>query len=287
MFHRFPRVLVSVVALLVLSRPCGIALAQAPAAERSGEATAHDHYRKGMSFYDLGRFDDAIREFEAAYQYQEDPFYIFNLAQAYRRAGNGAKALELYRTYLRKVPNAPDRADVEQRIANLEKSLRSAPPAPVSPPPSPAAAPAAVASAPSSLPLPGAGSSASLPAGGVHEADRPPAPVRRSNLAFTGGVATAVAGLALVGTGAFFGIRAKQKFDEALGDGARYDPSLDDSARRAQTLEYVFLGVGAAAIATGGVLVVLGLQDDGPRRRTALVPLVDGQGVRLTFAGVF
>ena len=84
---------------------------------------AREHYRKGMRLYDVGRFDEVIKEFEAAYQYQDRPVTIFNLAQAYRRAGNNAKALELYRTYLRKAPNAPDRGEVEERIAALERAM--------------------------------------------------------------------------------------------------------------------------------------------------------------------
>ena len=80
------------------------------------KVAAKEHYTRGTSFYDLGRYDDAIKEFEAAYQLKNDPAFLYNLAQSYRQAGNHEQAVHFYKTYLRYVPKAPNRADIEEKI---------------------------------------------------------------------------------------------------------------------------------------------------------------------------
>jgi tetratricopeptide (TPR) repeat protein len=94
--------------------------AAAPAAAQDA-AAAREHYQKGTTFYDLGRYDDAIKEFEAAYQIKNDPALLYNLAQSHRLAGHDEQALHFYRTYLRRVPNAKNRTEIEGRIAALEQ----------------------------------------------------------------------------------------------------------------------------------------------------------------------
>src|SRR6476659_5013199 len=101
-----------------------------PAAARAqssdSTAAAREHYQKGTAFYDLGRYADAIREFEAAYELKNDPALLYNLAQSNRLAGNAEQALRLYKTYLRYVPKAPNRAEIEERITTLEQQVAAA-----------------------------------------------------------------------------------------------------------------------------------------------------------------
>ena len=85
------------------------------------KVAAKEHYTRGTSFYDLGRYDDAIKEFEAAYQLKNDPAFLYNLAQSYRQAGNHEQAVHFYKTYLRYVPKAPNRADIEEKIKSEEQ----------------------------------------------------------------------------------------------------------------------------------------------------------------------
>ena len=97
--------------------------APARGADKDDKAAAREHYEKGTSFYDLGRYPDAIKEFEAAYELKKDPALLFNLAQAYRLAGNAEQALHFYKTYLRYVPRPPNKAEIDERIAALEKQV--------------------------------------------------------------------------------------------------------------------------------------------------------------------
>src|SRR3982751_3936783 len=86
------------------------------------KAAAKEHYTRGTSFYDLGRYDDAIKEFEAAYELKNDPAFLYNLAQSYRQVGNHEQAVHFYKTYLRYVPKPPNKADIEEKI-KVEEQL--------------------------------------------------------------------------------------------------------------------------------------------------------------------
>jgi len=84
-------------------------------------AAAKAHYEKGTTLYDLGKYVEAAHEYEEAYGAKNDPALLFNVAQAYRLGGDAAAALRTYRSYLRRVPNAPNRAEVERHIASLQQ----------------------------------------------------------------------------------------------------------------------------------------------------------------------
>ena len=100
---------------------CAPVTASAQDKEADNKAAAKEHWSRGTSFYDLGRYDQAITEFEAAYQLKNDPAFLFNLAQAYRMAGKHERAVHFYKTYLRYVPKAPNRADIEEKIKTGEQ----------------------------------------------------------------------------------------------------------------------------------------------------------------------
>lgn len=100
--------------------------AQATVARVSPEAQAKAHYGRGTSYYNLGRYSEALAEYEAAYLSVQDPPFLFNIAQCQRKMGKDEEALAAYRSYLRVAPNAPNRPEVQKRIAELEKETRAA-----------------------------------------------------------------------------------------------------------------------------------------------------------------
>jgi tetratricopeptide (TPR) repeat protein len=113
--------------------------------------SAKDHFNRGVKLYNLGHFQEAIPEFEKAYDLEPAPILLFNIAQSHRQNGNKERALFFYRRYLEQEPNASKRADVEQRMKELEQAVQQEneqkhkPPTEVSPPPpgTPGTAPAA------------------------------------------------------------------------------------------------------------------------------------------------
>jgi hypothetical protein len=82
---------------------------------------AKSHYDRAIVQYNLGHFQDAIAEFEKAYEIDPAPVLLFNLAQAHRQAGNIERAIFFYKRFLASDPNSKKRADVEKRIRELEE----------------------------------------------------------------------------------------------------------------------------------------------------------------------
>src|SRR3569623_3754549 len=86
-------------------------------------ATAREHAQKATTFYKLAKYDDAIREFEAAYEAKSDPALLYNIAQCHRLAGREGEALRLYRNYVKDAPRGPYRAQAAQWIAPQEHEV--------------------------------------------------------------------------------------------------------------------------------------------------------------------
>lgn len=107
------RTLLALVALALLALP----------ARADDAAAAREHYKKGTRLYELNHFAEAAAEYELAYQAKDDPALLFNIGQAYRFDGQNRKALLAYKQYLRKLPSAPNRREVEAHITALEKLI--------------------------------------------------------------------------------------------------------------------------------------------------------------------
>jgi Tetratricopeptide repeat len=103
-----------------------LVLASPARGDESTTEQAKQHYENGSKQYDLGHWDEAIREYETAYELRPDPSFLYNLAQAYRRKGDAKRALDLYRNYLVKTPKSPLRAEIEERIKSLQKQIDEA-----------------------------------------------------------------------------------------------------------------------------------------------------------------
>jgi hypothetical protein len=233
----------------------------------------------------------------AAYKIKDDPALLFNIGQAHRLAGHNAEALRFYKTYLTKVPEASNRSEVETKMADLATQIERekqgvAPPAPT-PPPSPVATPVgseAVPATDAGLP--------SAPATAAPVVVTPPVTVAESATAGTGGrgmrlagILSAAGGLALVGTGIVFGVLAKQAADDLTElDRNRgiFDPAKEEAGQRDQLLAGIFAGAGAAAIATGVVLYVLGARDgEATSQALTISPSVGPHGAGATLRMVY
>jgi tetratricopeptide (TPR) repeat protein len=112
------------------------------------EETAAELYKRATAQYNLGKFLDAAKGYERVFEIHPDPVILYNIAQAYRLAGgNEEKALFFYKSYRAQVPKAQNRAEVEERIATLErivteqKTARERPPNEPTPRPTPTTSP--------------------------------------------------------------------------------------------------------------------------------------------------
>jgi tetratricopeptide (TPR) repeat protein len=97
----------------------------ARADQESGDqnrAAAGQAYREGQRQYDLNDFAKALDLFKRAYTLYDEPALLYNIAQCYRQLGDEEQAIKFYKSYLRRMPSAPNRDDVTRLVAGLEKS---------------------------------------------------------------------------------------------------------------------------------------------------------------------
>jgi tetratricopeptide (TPR) repeat protein len=151
--------LLGLLALLAAGGP-----AHARAAHASGEKEARELFQKAEMSFNLGKFADALADYQAAYQAKPLPGFLFNIAQCYRHMQDYERARFFYRRYLALDAHTSNRPLVEDLITEMthliertEQAKLVPPPVtvapPTEPPPTtgavlPPAAPATVAIAP-------------------------------------------------------------------------------------------------------------------------------------------
>ena len=267
--------------LLSLSNP-----SPAFAQDKKEIAGAKEHYRKGIKAYDLGDFEKAIREFQDAYELKDDPAYLYNLAQAYRRGGNLPKAISLYQTYLRKSPDAENKDEVEKRIVELQKAI--APPDKVRPPAGDDDG------AKSSTPAPAQSQPAPVPVAPVPVSESTQDGAGWSGKAITGAIMSGAGGLSLVmGVTYTFVHESRANAFNAAGcsmvDGRAVGPSGCASKREGvmSARNVAISGYVAGAVLGGVGLYLLFTGDAGNTPKTARFSCAPDLGIGLNCGGTF
>src|SRR3954468_5486090 len=131
----------SLLALFVVALAARIA-----AADDAATRSARRHFERGQKLYALTKFREALDEYQQAFDAKPIPDFLFNIGQCYRNLGDYDSAIFSYKKYLGATPDAPNRAQVEQLIGELQtRKDQEAPrrlPLEPRPPPAPAPAPA-------------------------------------------------------------------------------------------------------------------------------------------------
>jgi tetratricopeptide (TPR) repeat protein len=106
-----------------------LASAQSSAPNEHARRRAKDLYEAGVKHYNVLEYDQAIDSFKQAYLLFPTAGSLYNIAQSYRKKGTAfcTSAANFYRSYLRERADAPDRPDVEARIADAERCAASNP----------------------------------------------------------------------------------------------------------------------------------------------------------------
>jgi tetratricopeptide (TPR) repeat protein len=126
------------------------AAAQAQSEDAIGRARTH--FEAGRALYQLGNFNEALREFAAGYQLVPKPQFLLNLGQCYRKLDDLAQAREMYQRYLHDAPATdPERQQAQQILAEIDQQIadQRAASAPPPPPPPVASAPPPTSAEPS------------------------------------------------------------------------------------------------------------------------------------------
>jgi hypothetical protein len=89
------------------------------------EKQARALYERAEKSFDVGKFTDALADYQAAYEAKPLPGFLFNIAQCYRNMGDFDRARFFFRRYLAVDPRAPNRRKVEELISEMTKQLEA------------------------------------------------------------------------------------------------------------------------------------------------------------------
>ncbi len=244
------------VSTLVLAPSHLVAQSAAPSAAPS-EDDAHRVFLRAAAAYGNGEFELAADLFEQAYALRPEPQLLYSLGSARERAGRVVGAIEAYEAFLREVPDAEERPDVERSLDTLRRQraleeeverARDAPSVEVVVPTSPAR----------------------------------PTGLRIAAFSLAG------VGVLTLGVGAALGLTANARYDDAEDESQSHRATLrlEDEARRLGRGANALFGVGGVLTLTGIVwaiveLVLGGDSDDGDD--SAIGPAIGPGGFRWRF----
>lgn len=223
-----------------------------------------EHYERATRAYDVQKYQEAVAEYQKAYEIGGDPAMLYNVAQAYRLGDQLTEALHTYRRYLQRSPTARNREDVERKIADLEQAIEARRKA------AEAAAQArqAATPAPSATPAP---------------ATPPPSPGGDGSMSGLriAGIAVLSVGVAGLGTAGVAGWIASKKGDDltqASMNADRFNPDVESSGKRWNTIAVASV-IGGSALAVVGTILIVTAPGNSEREpsttRTArLVPIL-------------
>jgi tetratricopeptide (TPR) repeat protein len=283
-----------VASLVVAAGLLGPLVSRCQALELSPEQKQEmrQHYDRASRAYDIGKFSEAIDEYQKVYEIGGNSAMLYNIAQSYRLSNQIPEALRFYRRYLERAPEAANRDDVERKIADLEKSLDerrraagSASSSSSSLSPAPAGTPGAAATAAPPAKGPGAAGAPPTMAPPPFTAAGPPAVVAVPAAApaappveevSVGGVqplrwvayslmAVGVGGLILAAVDGTIAADKADKLSAASKQGLAFDPAVEANGKRANTIAVISGAAGVAALVAGGILLFTrGVIDDAP-----------------------
>jgi tetratricopeptide (TPR) repeat protein len=226
----------------------------APAAAPGAAEGAKEHYERAKKLYDLNRFDEAVKEFEAAYELNDQPVLLYNIAQSYRLAGKLPESVRFYKSYLRNFQSkngkdAPNKVEVEGKIVDIEKQITDQQRADEE---KRAAEAKKAADEKAAAEARAAAAAATAAAAGRREGPTPPHPGKNKIIA---GAVVAVVGLGAIVGGIVMGLQAISASNDQM-NAKSFDPTIDNNGKTSSLVGGILDGVGGAALAAGiGVAV--------------------------------
>ena len=112
--------LLFVVCLAVAIAPAFVEVAHA---DDPAERASRRHYDRGRRLFDLQKFQEALEQFQKAYDAKPIPDFLFNIGQCQRNLGDYEAAVFSFKKFLKLDPDSPLREKVETTIDELERKL--------------------------------------------------------------------------------------------------------------------------------------------------------------------
>jgi len=104
---------------------CAVLFAPLPsmAQSQADKKFAQEAFKQGQIQYNLGRFEKALEHFSKAYETMPHGAFLFNIGQCHRQLNDHQKAVFFFEGYLRALPTAPNRQEVEDLITEHNAKL--------------------------------------------------------------------------------------------------------------------------------------------------------------------
>jgi len=279
MNFNIPRIFVSwavgavgaVVVLLATQQAAGAQMTPAQRQEMM------EHYERATRAYDVQKYQEAVTEYQKAYEIGGDPAMLYNVAQAYRLGDQLTEALHTYRRYLQRSPTARNREDVERKIADLEQTIEAR---------RKAAEAAAQAKPPTD-----SGQSLPTTAPPVAPSPAPATPVEGGgvNGLRVAGIAVLSVGAAALATTGVACYRGAKKGDE-LEKASMFNPDVQSSGKTWNTVA-IASAIGGGALALVGTILIVAAGSSEPERATTttarLAPVMGGSGALWGMSAAF
>jgi tetratricopeptide (TPR) repeat protein len=138
---------------IVAGLAAALALLGSSTSARAADAPTNDKearrlFQRAELNFNVGKFAEALTDYQSAYEAKPLPGFLFNIAQCYRNMGDLEKARFFFRRYLALDPRAPNKRRVEELIDEITKQLEAKQAEAAAAPPAATAPPAAAAPGP-------------------------------------------------------------------------------------------------------------------------------------------
>lgn len=108
--------------------------ARAEGAGKDAEKEARRLFQSAELSFNVGKFAEALADYQAAYEAKPLPGFLFNIAQCYRNMGDYERARFFFRRYLSLDPRSPNRRRVEALTDEMTRKLQESPTPKAEPP---------------------------------------------------------------------------------------------------------------------------------------------------------
>ena len=235
----------------------------------------HVHYQQATRAYDLGKYQEAVEEYQKVYEIDGDPVMLYNIAQAYRLNDQPQESIHFYRRYLQRSPEARNKEDVERKITAMEKLIderRKAAALVAPPPPKTDVKPVAV-------PQPVAPPVVVTPPV-VVAPPPPPAPVPASTTRLVVGWSMVGVGVASIAVAIVEGIKAKNRGDQLTQKSNEsthltFNSDLQNIQSEGKTANIVAIvcGIAGTTVGVAGAIVLISSGSSAPANDNGTAPV--------------
>jgi len=100
-----------------------VASVRVASAEDAAMRSAKRHYERGQKLFALQKFDEALDQFQQAFDAKPIPDFLFNIGQCHRNLGDYEAAVFSFKRFLKLDPDTANREQVEELITELEEKM--------------------------------------------------------------------------------------------------------------------------------------------------------------------